>query len=320
MLFLKLSVGEYEVPVGNTLIYNDIKKDLSGEFEKLASLYLKKAREDKNHYALAYHNMILSRNQLDKIGFDSFKRAQLFAVSQSYIHQDTNLLLTAISNLSTIYLWNNEHDSGLYYTKKGYEIAVKANLANFIFFYAINLGYVMNGDQLYGAAQMYFEQALKVSKKLYPRNNVLLNNLLSVMITEENYKQAEDFWKENFTGYKIDENTYEGQLLIINRAFLYQNQNKFKESKDWIDKLKILKNYDELKLNVILLKLRQLNFETRNFSSVLEENKNFIFNAYPYSFMDLEDFLVKELVKNPSYISVSEYSKCSFRRSTSTSR
>lgn len=309
LIFLKLGKGEYEVPVGNTLIYKDIAKDTSGEFEKLSELYLKKAKSENNAYALSYYQMIWSRNLLEKVGFDSFKKAQLFAVNQANLQNDTNLLLSAISNLSTVYLMNSEHDSGLYYTKLGYDLSVNANNNRFIFFYSINMGYVMNGDQLYGAAQMYFEQALAVSKKLYPRNNVLLNNLLSVMITEENYQQAEEFWKEHFNNYDIDETTYEGQLIIINRAFLFQNQNKWTESRVWINKLKNLKSYDELKLNVIRLKLRQIDHENGSYSQYLNENRPFIFESYPYSFVDLEDFLTKELTKNPSFLSLDDILK-----------
>ncbi len=307
LMFLKLGKGEYEVPVGQTLIYKDIKQDTSGEFEKLSELYFKKAIADKNDYALAYYHMIISRNAIDTIGFDSFKRGQKFAMKQAHIHRDTNLLLSAISNLSAIFLWKGEHDSGLTYTKLGYDISMNANINRFIFFFSINMGYVMNGDQLYGAAQMYFEQALKVSKKLYPRNNVLLNNMLSIMITEQNFQEAERFWKEHFTNYNIDVSTYEGQLIVINRALLYQNQNQFVEARKWINKLRDLKSYDELKLNVIRLKLRQLEFEKGNFSTLLNENRAFIFDAYPYSFMDLEDFLVKELKKNPGFITVRDF-------------
>ncbi len=306
LIFLNLGKGEYEVPVGNTLIYKDIAKDTSGEFEKLSDLYFKKAKSENNEYALSYYHMIWSRNLIEKIGFDSFKRAQLFALNQSQLQRDTNLMLSAISNLSSVYLMNSEHDSGLLYTKLGYDIAVTSNNNRFIFFYSINMGYVMNGDQLYGAAQMYFEQALTVSKKLYPRNNILLNNLLSIMITEENYQQAEEFWKEHFTNYNIDPTTYEGQLIIINRAFLSQNQNRWKDARVWINKLKDLKSYDELRLNEIRLKLRQIDHENGNFSVYLKENKSFIFESYPYSFVDLEDYLTKELTKNPTFFSLSD--------------
>lgn len=307
LLFLKLEKGEYEVPVGQTLIYKDIVKDTSGEFEKLSDLYLKKAKADKNDYALAYYHMITSRNAIEAIGFDSFKRGQLFAMNQAKIHADTNLLLSAISNLSAIYLWKGEHDSGLTYTKLGYDISANSNFDRFEFFFSINMGYVMNGDQLYGAAQLYFEQALKVSKNLYPRNNVLLNNMLSIMITEQNFQEAEKFWKEHFANYNIDITTYEGQLIVINRALLYQNQNQFEDARVWINKLRDLKSYDELKLNVMRLKLRQMEFEKSNTSAFLSENRSFIFDSYPYSFMDLEDFLVKELTKNPTFITINDF-------------
>lgn len=307
LLFLKLGKGEYEIPVGLTLQYKDVSKDSSGEFEKLSELYLKKARQDKSDHALAYYQMIWSRKLVDKIGFDSFVQAQKFAINQSTEFKDTNLMLSALGNLSVLYLYKGEHDSGLKYSKIGYDISVNASIDRYIFFYSINMGYVMNGDQLYGAAQMYFEQAIKVSKKLFPRNNVLLNNLLSVMITEKNYDQAEVFWKENFTNYQLDLTSYEGQLLAVNRAFLYQNQNKWEESRLWINKLTTIKDVQELKLNVIRLKLRQMDHETGLFSDFLKQNRNFIIQSYPYSFMDLEDFLVKEMKRNPNFISISDF-------------
>lgn len=306
LLFLKLGKGEYEIPVGLTLQYKDVSKDSSGEFEKLSELYLEKAMQDKSDHALAYYQMIWSRNLVDKIGFDSFVKAQQFAINQSIDFKDTNLMLSAFGNLSAMYLYKGEHDSGLKYSKIGYDISVNASIDRYIFFYSINMGYVMNGDQLYGAAQIYFEQALKVSKRLFPRNNVLLNNLFSVMITEKNYDQAEAFWKENFTNYKLDLMSYEGQLIAVNRAFLYQNQKKWREAKVWINKLPEIKDVQELKLNVIRLKLRQIDKETGLFSDYLLQNSDFIFEAYPYSFMDLEDFLVKEIKKNPNFLTVAD--------------
>lgn len=307
LLFLKLNKGQYEVPVGITLQNKDITHDTSGEFEILSDLYLKKARKDNSTHALAYHQMIWSRNAIGKIGFDSFVRAQQFAINQSILYKDTNLLLTSIGNLSVMYIYRGEHDSGLRYTKIGYDISVNALIDRFVFFYSINMGYIMNGDQLYGAAQMYFEQALKVSKKLFPRNNVLLNNLLSVMITEKNYEQAEVFWKENFTNYNLDLQSYEGQLIAVNRAFLFQNQNNWKQARIWINKLTNIKEIEVLKLNVIRLKLRQEDKETGYYSKLLNENRAFIFNAYPYSFMDLEDFIIREIKKNPQFLTIKDF-------------
>ena len=309
LLFLKLNTGEYEIPVGNTLLYKHVMNDTTGEFQKLSKLYLEKALEDNNEHALAYYKMIWSRRELEKFGFDSFLRGQHYAIKQALIHKDTSLYLTTLGNLSAQYLWKGEHDSGLYYTKLGYDLSLRANIDRFIFFFSINMGYVMNGDMLYGAAQMYFEQALKVSKKIYPRNEVLLNNLLSVMITEKNYDQAEQFWTENFMGKQINLNSYEGQLIIVNRAFLSQNQFRWKESKSWIDSLPEIINIQELKLNVIRLKLRQMDHDNGEYSQFLNTNREFIFDAYPYSFMDLEDFISKELKKNPKFLSIDEIKK-----------
>ena len=306
IMFLNLAKGDYEIPVGNTLLYQHVKNDTSGEFEKLSNLYYKKIISDKNDHAMAYYQMIWSRRNLPEVGFDSFLRGQHFAINQALTYKDTNLYLTTLGNLSAEYLMRGDHDSGLLYSKLGYDVSVKANIDRFIFFYSVNMGYVMNADQLYGAAQMYFEQALKVSKKLFPRNNVLLNNLFSVMITEKNYDLAEAFWKENFTNYKLDLMSYEGQLIAVNRAFLYQNQKKWKEAKVWINKLPEIKDIQELKLNVIRLKLHQIQKESGLFSDFLRQNRDFIFGAYPYSFMDLEDFLIKEIKKNQNFITVAD--------------
>lgn len=309
LMFLNLAKGDYEIPVGSTLLYQHVKNDTSGEFEKLSNLFYKKIISDKNDHAMAYYQMIWSRRDLSKVGFDSFLRGQHFAINQALIYKDTSLYLTSLGNLSAEYLMRGDHDSGVLYSKLGYDVSVKANIDRFIFFYSVNMGYVMNRDQLYGAAQMYFEQALKVSKKLFPRNNVLLNNLFSVMITEKNYDQAEAFWKENFTNYKLDLMSYEGQLIAVNRAFLSQNQKRWKEARSWIDSIKEIKNIQELKLNVIRLKLRQIDHENWQFSNLLNENRQFIFESYPYSFLDLEDFMTKELKRNHGFLTIADIEK-----------
>ena len=300
-------VGEFEQPVGNTLIYKLSIDDTSAQFKKLLNRYHKIALKLKDQHAIGFYYVVSGRLNKYKIGMDSFAKCQKKAIQIGKKYYDTSILLNSISVLSSSYLFNNELDSGLYYSRVGYDIALKSKRPTFIFFFAVNLGYVMNGKMLTGAAQMYFEQALKYSAGNESNKLVLFNNLVSIMITEKKYKEAEDFWEKNIENRKLDFNTYEGQILAINRSFLYQNQNKWNESQEWIQKIKHIKDVPGLKLNFLRLRLCQFNHEHKNLSEILLQNRKFLMDEFPYSFAELSDFITDEIKRNPNFISIQEF-------------
>ena len=202
-MFLKTEVvGEYENPVGNTLLFKYFLKDTATEFKGLLNSYFKVASKQNNKLALAFCKILMSKININEIGIDSFYKCEKEAFYIGSSLKDTNILLNSLGTLSTSYLMNSEIDTGLYYSRLGYDIAMKSKKKHFIYFFAVNLGYVMNSRMLQGSAQLYFEQALKVSPTDDNNNLVLLNNMLSIMITEKNYSDAEMFWTKHFEKLK----------------------------------------------------------------------------------------------------------------------
>ena len=300
-------VGEYENPVGNTLLFKFSLKDTNKEFKNLLNNYYKVASKQNNKLALAYFNIVSSRMNMNKIGADSFYKSQKKALHIGHDLQDTNILLNSLGNLSTGYLMNSEIDSGLYFSRLGYDISMKSKKKHFIYFFAVNLGYVMNSKMLLGAAQLYFEQALKVLPVDDKNNLILLNNMLSIMITEKKFSDAEIFWKKHFERMKLDLNSYEGQLLVINRALLYQGEKNWEESKKCIDKIKNIVPVAQLKMNFLRLKLTQADNLNQDFSALLNENKQLILDEFPYSFIEIADYLRKEIKSNSQFLSINDF-------------
>lgn len=303
-MFLKTEiVGEYENPVGNTLLNKFSQKDTASEFKSLLNNYFKVASKQNNKLALAFCKILSSKLNLDRIGIDSFYKCEKEALGIGFELNDTNILLNSLGTLSTGYLMNSEIDSGLHFSRLGYDIAVKSKRNFFIYFFAGNLGYVMNIKMLQGAAQLYFEQALKEM----PNDLILLNNLFSLLITEKKYHDAELFWNKHFKNMKLDLNSYGGQILFMNRALLYQGEKKWSESKKYIDQLGDIVQIDQLKMHFLRLQLGQANLKEEDFSKLLIDNKQLILKEFPYSFIEIADYLVKEIKKNPQFLTLNDF-------------
>ena len=308
-MFLKTEiVGEYENPVGNTLLFKYFLKDTATEFKGLLNSYFKVASKQNNKLALAFCKILMSKININEIGIDSFYKCEKEAFYIGSNLKDTNILLNSLGTLSTGYLMNSEIDTGLYYSRLGYDIAMKSKKKHFIYFFAVNLGYVMNSRMLQGSAQLYFEQALKVSHTDDMNNLVLLNNMLSIMITEKNYSDAEMFWTKYFEKLKLDKSTYEGQLISINRALLYQGEKKWKESEKCINEIKNVVPVAQLKMNFLRVQLTQAENQNKDFSKLLFDNKQLILDEFPYSSIEIADYLLKEINLNPQFLSLNEFS------------
>lgn len=307
-MFLKKEiVGEYENPVGNTLLFKFSQKDTNKEFKSLLNNYYHVASKQNNKLALAFYKILSSRLNMYKIGVDSFYNGQKQALVIGVNLKDTNILLNSLGNLSTGYLMNGEIDTGLYYSRLGYDVAMKSKKKHFIYFFAVNLGYVMNSRMLQGSAQLYFEQALKVLPTEDIDNLILLNNLFSIMITEKNHSDAEIFWTKHFEKLKLDKSTYEGQLISINRALLYQGEKKWKESKICIDQIKNVTPVAQLKINFLRLQLTQADNQNQDYSKLLTDNKKLILDEFPYSFIEIAHFILNEIKHNPQFLSLNDF-------------
>ncbi len=307
-MFLKTEiVGEYENPVGNTLLFKFSQKDTNKEFKSLLNNYYHVASKQNNKLALAFYKILSSRLNMYKISSDSFYKGQKQALEIGVDLKDTNILLNSLGNLSTGYLMNSEIDTGLYYSRLGYDIAMKSKKKHFVYFFAVNLGYVMNSKMLQGSAQLYFEQALKVLPTQDIDNLILLNNMFSIMITEKNYSDAEIFWSKHFEKLKLDKSTYEGQLIFINRALLYQGEKKWKESKICIDEIKDVTPVAQLKMNFLRLQLTQADNQNQDFSKLLIDNRKLIMDEFPYSFIEIADYLLKYTKENPKFLSINDF-------------
>lgn len=307
-MFLKTEIiGEYENAVGNTLLFKFSQKDTAKEFKSLLNNYFKVASKQNNKLALAFCKILLSNLNKNKIGVDSFYKSEKEALFIGSELKDTNIMLNSLGTLSTSYLMNSQIDSGLYFSRLGYDISMKSKRNFFLYFFAGNLGYIMNSKMLQGAAQLYFGQALKVMPNSGKKNLILLNNLFSIMITEKNYQDAELFWNKHFNNMELDLNSYEGQILFLNRALLYQGEKKWSESKKCLDKIGNIVQIDQLKIHFLRLQLAQADNSKENFSNLLIDNKQLILKEFPFSFIEIADYLVKEIKMNPGFLTLNDF-------------
>jgi tetratricopeptide (TPR) repeat protein len=193
---------------------------------------------------------------------------------------DTTMKILAITQLSSNYFGLGKNDSAEMLTKLGFDLAYNNRDYVHIHFFGVNLGYVFNKKSMYGAAQQYFETALEAAKKVGSPHTMAVNNLVGLLVSEKNYYDAEQLWNQEFANKELDPDSYEDQVLIINKAYILQKLGKHKEAQIWIKKIKNVANYPDLQIDFHRVILNQMEHEKLSTSAYLDSIKS-IWLAYP---------------------------------------
>ena len=193
---------------------------------------------------------------------------------------DTTMKILAITQLSSNYFGLGKNDSAEMLTKLGFDLAYNNRDYVHIHFFGVNLGYVFNKKSMYGAAQQYFETALDAAKKIGSPHTMAVNNLVGLLVSEKNYYDAEQLWNQEFENKELDPDSYEDQVLIINKAYILQKLGKHKEAQIWIKKIKNVANYPDLQIDFHRVILNQMEHEKLSTSAYLDSIKS-IWLAYP---------------------------------------
>lgn len=193
---------------------------------------------------------------------------------------DTTMRILAITQLSSNYFALGKNDSAEMLTKQGFDLAYNSRDYVHIHFFGVNLGYVFNKKSMYGAAQQYFETALEAAKKIGSPHTMAVNNLVGLLVSEKNYYDAEQLWNQEFSNKELNPDTYEDQVLIINKAYILQKLGKYKEAQIWINKIKSVANYPDLQIDFHRVILNQMEHQKLNTSVYLDSIKS-IWLVYP---------------------------------------
>ena len=212
MLLEKAPVGGYEKELTDYCFSRLLKNDSTDQFKLILEKFKKRIHKDNTDRGNAYLN-VLDVSNFNPKPVNEANKIYADAVTVGQETRDTNLILFAQSYFSVNKIKFGSFDSARTSSKYGYDLALKSKNDRFIYFFANNLGFLMNGVRWYGAAQMYFEQALKSADAIKLDKSVLLNNMLSIMITEKNEREANQLWQKYFEPFKVDTFSYVGQLF-----------------------------------------------------------------------------------------------------------
>jgi tetratricopeptide (TPR) repeat protein len=283
----------YERLVGVTLFAKVTMRDTSALVKKALQVYRKRAEEEgeNNLKLVGYSKLLESVDRRRNLVIHGVTKSDIeLANSITDLNQqvlkigdqlnDTTMKILAITQLSSNYFGLGKNDSAEMLTKLGFDLAYNSRDYVHIHFFGVNLGYVFNKKSMYGAAQQYFETALEAAKKVGSPHTMAVNNLVGLLVSEKNYYDAEQLWNQEFANKELDPDSYEDQVLIINKAYILQKLGKHKEAQIWIKKIKNVANYPDLQIDFHRVILNQMENEELSTSAYLDSIKS-IWLAYP---------------------------------------
>lgn len=306
----------YERLVGVTLFAKVTMRDTTALIKKALQVYRERAEKEgeNNPKLLGYSKLLESADRRRNLVLHGVTESDIdLANSITDLNQqvlkigdelnDTTMKILAITQLSSNYFGLGKNDSAEMLTKLGFDLAYNSRDYVHIHFFGVNLGYVFNKKSMYGAAQQYFETALEAAKKVGSPHTMAVNNLVGLLVSEKNYYDAEQLWNQEFSNKELDPDSYEDQVLIINKAYILQKLGKYKEAQIWINKIKNVANYPDLQIDFHRVILNQMEHEKKNTSEYLDSIKA-IWLAYPPDgIKKMDAFIQHALPSNSNLIS-----------------
>lgn len=305
----------YERIVGVTLFVNMSMKDTSALIKKAVKQYrtLAEKEGDDNLKLMGYSKLLESaekrRNLIihgvrdsDLELANSITDINLYVLKIGDQLNDTTMKLLAITQLSANYFALGKNDSAELFTKQGFDLAYNSRDHVHIYFFGVNLGYVFNKKAMYGAAQQYFETALEAAKKIGSPYTMAVNNLVGLLVAERNYIDAEQLWNQEFSKKSLNLETYEDQVLILNKIYISQNLDKYEEAQIWINKIKAVSNYTDLKIEYHRVVLKQMEHNNLSTAAYLDSIKPIWLEYPPDGIRKMDEFIQKALLSNVNLI------------------
>ena len=289
---------------GKTLVICKVRKDSSDDYKKLVDDF---SRLSTIPYAKGFWNVYLGKDISDNA--ENFNRKLNLlseSLKQGVEENDTTLMLFALNDLSVLYLYNGRMDSGLVFTKKGFDLANYSHDNIFIQNLGNNLGYVYNQLGMPKAAQAYFEQSYQASIVQNIPSKMILNNLVSLLIDEGDIYQAKTFWISAFKDYQFDPTQYQDQIFILQRVLIYQRDKNIDSARIWLNKIKQPLPVANLQLQNYYVQIKQKGLEGSGNSDFLKEHKDEIIDNSAFFCNRIGSNLKEELTKNPNLFTLDD--------------
>jgi hypothetical protein len=211
---------------------NSRKKD------SLITYLFQRGKKENNPYALNIAYFFKGYTFLEIGQIDS---------AENYAHQSLKITesIDTINPLNTYHLlglcayFKNKTDLALHYWQKGYEVSEIRKDEKFVGLFATNLGttYYYLGNS--HTARKLFLRGIEAKFRTQEKKGVLINNLISTLIDDNKFLEADSFWNKYQHEITPNATTYEGQLFLINRVNLLLMLDSVSEAQNLLNTLSI---------------------------------------------------------------------------------
>jgi hypothetical protein len=207
-----------------------------------------------------------------------------------------------IYNLYGLAYYNlNKTDSAKYYWLYGYNIALKQNSYDGIHLFANNLGTFYYYSSLYGAASQYFLAAYNAVRNNNQKPSaVLLNNIISMYISQNEYNRADSIWNTNLDILTNVDNASTKGLITVNRVILDQKLGRWDKSEELIRSANNSLFDQHIKVEYLFVRINQmLNSKSSGIWSLIWENEDVISDYFLISIKKLKTGLISLIRAKP---------------------
>jgi len=236
--------GITELKGNEKKIINRISK-LHQENKKEAAYKLlnemdEKALTEENKLALYYINSLRCFIFSHEKQYEQSVNHGKLALDIATTYFDTINLSNTYQNICASYFQSSQSDSGEKYTALGFEHALIKGDSIMLKTFAMNLGTMAFNRNLPGLAGYYFVKASAIKANGFANTDTLLYaNLVSILITNKDYEEAEKLWNLYNLDAALEGDAYVNQHLQCNRIALFQVQKKWDKSRALLSKLNL---------------------------------------------------------------------------------
>ncbi len=154
-------------------------------------------------------------------------------------------------------------DSALLHWKLAYRRAKDEGNTYSVLVIANNLGTYYFNTGMLEMARKYFMVADEMSVKEHQRNPVVVNNIVSILMSEGKTAEANRYWRDNAALLEGNMKSYYGQLYMINGALLDQLSGRWGKARDVLKQMPRDQVEGQLMSEYLRLGVAQMEYEKR---------------------------------------------------------
>ncbi|MEY4542025.1 MAG: hypothetical protein RL411_102 [Bacteroidota bacterium] len=187
-------------------------------------------------------------------------------------------------------------NKGLAEATKFNDLHVRSSLLN-------NLSTIYFYQSLFGAASKCFLEVYDNYPKDEPMPAVLINNIISLKLAENNYKAADEFWKKNEAIIEAAKDPYARGVLAINKLQINISLGRWDQSAALLSSMPDSTILPEFRLEFLGCRLKQqMQVDASKVSAMVKSHMPWIADNYFKAISGINEFMEYAVVENPDLL------------------